>query len=155
MKLKFLSLITFLLIFYFAGLSQSIQMKVSTKDGKAHFFNIGEIRKLTFALPTGITDQRISTVIKNFNLLKCYPNPFNSSTTINYSLPINGTVEIKITDLNGRIIRIIPVGNQSPGEFAQTWDGMTDSGSRAHTGIYLCMVKFNNEIQTNKIILIK
>jgi len=154
MKLKLVLFITILLLINNAGWAQSVQMRVCKKDGTVHVFNIEDIRKLTFAGTNGINDQQFNTIVKNFYLLKSYPNPFNISTTITYTLPTEGTVEITIVDLNGKIIQILPGGNQSPDEHTFIWDGKTDTGQKAQTGIYFCKVRFNNQIQTNKMIII-
>ena len=155
MKLKLVFFITILLLMHNSGWAQSIQMRVCKKDGTVHVFNIEEIRKLTFAGTNGINDQQFNTIVKNFYLLKSYPNPFISSTTISYTLPTDETVEIAIVDLNGKIIQTLPGGNQSPGEHTLTWDGKSCTGQKVQSGIYFCKVKFNNQIQTNKMVIIK
>ena len=147
MKLKFLSIIVILLLMDFSGWAQQTQMRVCKKDGTVDVFNIEEIRKLTFAGTNGINDPKINAVMKNFSLLKTFPNPFRSSTTITYLLPGEGAVEIVIIDLNGKIIQILPGGDQCPGGHTLTWDGNTNNGKKAQSGIYFCKVKFNHQVQ--------
>ena len=154
MKLKLVFFITILLLMHNSGWAQSIQMRVCKKDGTVHVFNIEEIRKLTFADEVGFNEKQFNAVIKNFYLLKNYPNPFQSSTTISYTLPSEGTVEISVIDLFGKIVQTIPSGHQLPGEHFITWEGKTDNGQKVQTGIYFCKVRFNNQIQTNKMIII-
>lgn len=155
MKPKLVSIIVLLLLMYIPGRAQSIQMRVCTNDGSVHVFNISEIRKLTFQPCVGMDNQELNTVIKNFAILKCYPNPFNNTLNMDYVLPGEGMVEISIVDLNGKVIRKLNKGNQSAGMHNLTWDGIIDNGAKAQTGIYFFNVKFNNLVQTNKIILIK
>jgi hypothetical protein len=155
MKRKLILFITILLLSNYAGWAQSVQMRVCNKDGTVHVYNIDEIRKLTFAGVNAINDQKFTTVIKNFNLLKSYPNPFSNSTNISYTLPDEGAVEIAIIDLNGKVVKALPAESQSPGEHTLTWDGTSDTGKKVQPGIYFCTVKFNNQLQTNKMVLIK
>jgi hypothetical protein len=155
MKLKLISVISILLMIIHAGWAQSVKMQVCNKDGTVHVYHLDEIRKLTFAGTTGIHDLQISAVIKNFNLLKSYPNPFNNSTTISYKLPGDGMTEIAIVDLNGKVIKTFPGGNQSSGDHSLTWDGTTSTGEKAPTGIYICRFIFNDQLQSTKILLIK
>lgn len=155
MKLKLVFFIAILLVIIAAGWAQSVQMRVCKKDGTVQSFNIEDIRKITFAGTNGINDKQLNTIAKNFYLLKSYPNPFNNSATISYTLPSEGAVEITIVDLKGNIIRTLPRENQSPGERTLTWDGNTNTGQKAQIGIYFCKVKFNNEIQICKMLLIK
>jgi hypothetical protein len=154
MKLKLILIISILLMLH-SGWAQSIQMRICNKDGTVHVYNLDEIRKLTFAGITGINDPQINTVIKNFYMLKSYPNPFNSSTTISYSLPGEGITEITIVDINGKVIKTFPGGHQSSGEQTLTWDGTTSDNNKALTGIYICIVKFNDQLLLNKMLLIK
>jgi len=155
MKLKLITFFSILMIMLQTGWAQSIKMRVCNKDGTVHVYSLNEIRKLTFGGITGINNPQISTVMKNLCMLKSCPNPFNSSTTISYSLAGDGITEIAIVDLNGKVIKTFPGGNQSSGEHTLTWDGTTSAGNKAQTGIYLCMVKFNNQLQSNKMLLIK
>jgi hypothetical protein len=153
MKSIFFVLITVLLFVYNDGLTQSIQMRIFKNDGTVKIYNIEDISKLTFLGTTGINDLKFNTVAKNFNVLKNYPNPFFNSTTIHYSLPSGGLVEIAIIDLNGKIIKKFQGCVQSPGEHELNWDGKNHIGNKVQPGIYLCNVKFNKQIQTIKIIL--
>ena len=130
-------------------------MRICNKDGTVHVYNIDEIRKLTFAGVNGINDPQFNTVIKNFNLLKSYPNPFSSSTTISYTLNDTGPVEIAIVDLSGKIIKTLPSEIQSPGDDTLNRTELTPLGKKCKPGIYFCTVKFNNQVQTNKMVLIK
>ena len=155
MKLKLIFFTTILLLMHNSGWAQSIQMRVCKKDGTVHVFNIEEIRKLTFSGANGINDQQFNTIVKNFYLLKSYPNPFKNSAIISYILPSEGSVEITIVDLKGNIIQTLPGGNQTPGEHTLTWDAITGTGNKAQPGIYFCKIRFNNQIQINKMVLIK
>jgi hypothetical protein len=136
------------------GWTQSIQMRLCKKDGTTIVYNIEDIRKLTFANIAGINDQQFTTLVKNFNLLKSYPNPFSATTTVSYTLPFEGVVDITIVDLKGNLIQRLPGGNQAPGEHTVTWDGKAATGLKAHTGLYFCKVRFNDQIQSNKIVFI-
>jgi hypothetical protein len=77
------------------------------------------------ALPEII--QRPKVVLENtpqtFDLLGNYPNPFNPSTTISYTLPCQSSVEIIIYDLIGREIKSFNVSSQSAGYNEFVWDG--------------------------------
>jgi hypothetical protein len=155
MKRKLILFINILLLVNFAGWAQTVQMRVYNKDGTVHVYNIDEIRKLTFAGINGINDPKFNTVMKNFNLLKSYPNPFISSTTMTYVLEDSGPVRISIIDLNGKLIKSLPTEIKQAGEHTLFWDGTTASGERVKPGIYFCTVKFNNQLQTNKMVLNK
>jgi hypothetical protein len=75
-----------------------------------------------------------------FRIYPNYPNPFNPSTTIAYSLPEKSSVEIKIFDLQGREIRSFTVGAQSPGYQRVVWNGTNDRGNPIASGVYVYRV---------------
>jgi hypothetical protein len=64
------------------------------------------------------------------------PNPFNPATTIEYSLAAAGHAKLRIYDLAGRLVRTLVDGNVEVGEHEVVWDGTTDSGIRAASGVY-------------------
>jgi len=64
------------------------------------------------------------------------PNPFNPATTIAYSLAGRSHVTIRVYDLAGRIVRTLVDWEADPGEHTVVWDGTTDSGERAASGVY-------------------
>ncbi len=64
------------------------------------------------------------------------PNPFNPVTTIDYSLASAGHTTIRVYDLSGRVVRTLVDGDAEPGEHKVVWDGTTDAGQRAASGVY-------------------
>jgi hypothetical protein len=64
------------------------------------------------------------------------PNPFNPKTTIAYSLAGRSRVTIRVYDLAGRVVRTLVDDEREPGEYAALWDGTTDSGKHAASGVY-------------------
>jgi len=65
-----------------------------------------------------------------------FPNPFNPSTTINYSLPERSHVQIEIFNLMGQSIRTLVNKEQRTGKHQVVWDGNNQSGQEAASGIY-------------------
>ncbi len=79
-----------------------------------------------------------------------YPNPFNPTTTINYQLPENGFVTIKVYDMLGKEVATLVDGNRTAGYHNVTFDA-----SRLTSGIYICTITANNFIQSKKMLLMK
>jgi len=69
-------------------------------------------------------------------LLAPSPNPFNPTTTIAYTLATPGRVTVRVHDAAGRIVRTLVDGKRTAGEHATVWDGRTDAGERAASGVY-------------------
>ncbi len=79
-----------------------------------------------------------------------YPNPFNPTTTINYQLPENGFVSIKVYDMLGKEIATLVDGNRVAGYHKVNFDA-----SRLTSGIYIYTITANNFIQSKKMLLMK
>ncbi|MBN2366274.1 MAG: T9SS C-terminal target domain-containing protein [Calditrichaeota bacterium] len=136
--------------------SQTYYLKVNLKVGGSVTYEISEIRKIDFSDITGIEDARkVSQVIQSFRLMQNYPNPFNPSTTIQYEIPRAGEVEIRIFDINGRLVKTIKNQKQVAGSYNFLWDGQNDSGNKVASGLYIYSLKFENTITSKKMILVK
>ncbi len=85
-----------------------------------------------------------------YNLSENYPNPFNPSTLIQYQLPENGFVSLKIYDITGREIASLVNQDQTSGKYAVSFDA-ADLAS----GLYLYQLKVNNFTSTKKMMLLK
>ena len=86
----------------------------------------------------------------NFRLKQNYPNPFNPTTRINFELPVESNVEIKITDTLGRIIQRNNLGKLNSGEHSFNLDLKTKK-----SGIYFYTLSTGNFTETKKMILNK
>jgi len=135
---------------------QVYNMNVNLADGTQRIYDLTEIEKIDFS---GITiveyGQKVSSIIKSFKLLKNYPNPFNSSTSIEYEIPRSGNVEIFICDLNGRLVEILFQKEQEQGIHRLIWDGLDKANQKVTSGLYIYSIRFDNTILSKKMILIK
>lgn len=82
-----------------------------------------------------------STLPSEYSLLGNYPNPFNPSTTIKYSLPKESSVELKIYDIMGREIKTFAISSQPAGNNEIHWDGTNNNGVRVTSGVYIYRIK--------------
>jgi hypothetical protein len=97
-----------------------------------------------------------SDLPKTFSLAQNYPNPFNPTTTIVYTIPTDvSRFSLTIYDINGRHVRTLGKGQLSAGRYEVTWDGLTDNGIRAASGIYIYRIVADRFNDTKKMLLIK
>jgi flagellar hook assembly protein FlgD len=82
-----------------------------------------------------------------------YPNPFSGQTTISFHLEDEAQLNLDIYSLDGRKVASLVNGNISAGNHEITWDGTGLQGQKLNAGIYLCTLKTNSVITTQKIIL--
>lgn len=79
-----------------------------------------------------------------------YPNPFNPTTTINYQLPENGFVTIKVYDVLGKEVATLVNENKSAGYYQINFDA-----SRLTSGVYIYTINVNGFAQSKKMLLMK
>lgn len=86
-----------------------------------------------------------------------YPNPFNSSTLIPYFLEIQSHVEIAIYNIQGQQIQILLNKKQPRGHYTVRWNGHTQSGAPAPSGIYFIRIhtEKSNVSPTRKLVLVR
>lgn len=88
-------------------------------------------------------------------LLAPRPNPFTASTAIRYAAPRSERVEIAVFDLLGRRQRTLLDAHVAAGEHEVVWDGRDDAGAPAPAGVYLCRVKSDDIVRTNRMVLVR
>ena len=103
-----------------------------------------------------IADQNV----KETKLLPNYPNPFNPDTWIPYQLSEASTVNVKIYDVTGSLVRKINVGHKSTGyhltrERAVYWDGRNQKGESVSSGVYFYTLNTDTYTQTRRMVILK
>ena len=84
-----------------------------------------------------------------------YPNPFNPVTTLRYSLPEDGLVNITIYDMMGRQISKLLNSFQNAGYKTIQWIGTNNVGEPVSAGVYLYTIQAGEFKQTKKMVLLK
>ena len=86
----------------------------------------------------------------DFHLDEPYPNPFNPTTTVKFSVPQSGFVSIKVYDLIGNEVSTLVNSDFTSGNHIVQWDG-----SGQTTGIYFVRMESGGFVQTKKVMLMK
>ncbi|MBE0539508.1 MAG: T9SS type A sorting domain-containing protein [Ignavibacterium sp.] len=87
---------------------------------------------------------------EDYALYQSYPNPFNPSTTIKYSIPNSDIVNIKVFDILGREVAIL-LNEYKP---AGTYNIEFNASSFA-SGVYFYQLHSGNFVETKKMVLLK
>ena len=87
---------------------------------------------------------------ENPELLQNYPNPASQYTVISYTLPSAEPVELKVTDLSGRVISDIPIGLTPAGQHRFTLDV-----SRFQNGNYFYCVELHDQRMVKKLMVVR
>jgi hypothetical protein len=136
---------------------QALTLMLSDADGDADAEMIevgykvlaGEMVYKTDALAV-VELNASSAMPTEFAITGAYPNPFNSATTISYSLPEQAQVSLKLYDISGREVETLVDKSQKAGNYAIPWNA-TDFPS----GVYICRLDARNEQKVMKLALIR
>ena len=112
--------------------------------------------EISFAsgMPTAIEEAtRLADVPSVAELEHAYPNPFNPTTMITFSILSPGDVEIAIFNSLGQKVRTLLDGPHATGRYAVTWDASTDAGSAVSSGIYFYRMITGYFTETHRIVL--
>ncbi|MEJ2634795.1 MAG: FlgD immunoglobulin-like domain containing protein [Calditrichia bacterium] len=92
---------------------------------------------------------------KQFKVLPNFPNPFNLQTTIQYELPRESQVTLKIYNVLGQLVKTLVDDYQKSGYYTLRWNGDDESGTVVSNGVYIYRFKAGNYIKTGKMLLMK
>ncbi len=106
-------------------------------------------------LSTTMTIIPLNTVVNNLNqgefcLNTPYPNPFNPTTTIKYSIPEESHVTIAIYNVSGQVVSVLKDEYQQAGNHSIIWNATGVS-----SGLYFSTLKANGFTETRKMVLVK
>lgn len=100
---------------------------------------------------TAAVEVEVGLAPKEFKLSQNFPNPFNPTTTMEFTLPEDGLVTLKMYDLAGRELVTLLDEEKRAGYYHQ----VTIDASRFGSGTYFCRLEFNGKQVTRKIVLVK
>ena len=122
---------------------------VLSKDADDSLGRLYYYSDLYLATPLMSVGEHHSLPIK-VPLLRNYPNPFNSSTRIHYSIPSTQRVNLRVFDILGSEADVLMNDVQTAGEHEATWDA-----SRFASGIYFCRMETQSGVLTIKLLLLR
>jgi len=115
----------------------------------------------SFGNPTNVEDEIIvcteNVQPDEFRILGNYPNPFNPSTTIRFTIgkDIQSDVVLKIYNSLGELVRTIKYYVSNAGTYEIFWDGKFSDGKEAPSDVYIYTIDFGIGVLASKMILIK
>jgi hypothetical protein len=127
---------------------------------------IGFLNQATFYQASGIFYDNVifgqsttsgvpSVAMPGAELRQNFPNPFNPSTRIEFSLRQSTPVDVTVFDLAGRHVATLRQGTLDAGDHFVTWNGLSDSGSPAPAGQYRYVLTTNEGRLSRSMMLVK
>ena len=102
---------------------------------------------------TSVEEQE--TIPTAYELSQNYPNPFNPTTRINFAIPQNSFVTIKVYDMLGREVKTLINQQMVSGNHSIDWNADNNLGIKVATGMYIYRITAGNFVSTKKMVLIK
>jgi len=96
-----------------------------------------------------------ATTPLTFALAQNFPNPFNSSTSIHYTLAERQYIELALYNIGGQKIVELDRGERAPGRYTIPWDGRNTQGRPVASGLYLYQLRSKDQQQTRKLLLLR
>ncbi len=96
----------------------------------------------------GVTPEAVFTA-RNF------PNPFNPSTKIEFTLPAKSQVELKIYNVRGELVKTLLNENMDATTHSVIWDGRNSTGQSVSSGVYFYSLKAGSYEKMEKMTLVK
>ena len=90
-----------------------------------------------------------------FTLSGNYPNPFNPTTNISYSIPTDGNVELIVYNIRGQKVKKLVKGTQPAGVYNVTWNGKDENGWSVSSGVYFYKLRSSGKTAVKKMLLLK
>ena len=84
-----------------------------------------------------------------------YPNPFNTTTSISFELPVSEHVTIDIYTITGQRINRLTDKRFHPGTNIVHWNGLSDTGEAVASGLYFYRISTKTTAATGKLLLLK
>ena len=101
------------------------------------------------------TDEQ-AEVPSQYELSQNFPNPFNPTTSISFSVPEASEIHVGIYNLLGQEVRTLTSGEHQPGFYTAMWDGLNKNGTRVESGVYIYRMNTSTGFSaTKKLVLLK
>ena len=144
------------------GCTKLVDAKAWTEDGHGnaladvqppHFGHLMEEEVWTSQPVTAVALEE--ALPATFRLHQNHPNPFNPATTIEYELPRDALVIVKVFDLLGREVKTLVRGYRNAGRWSVRWDGTDRRGREVGAGLYFYQLRAGGQEQVRKMMLVQ
>jgi len=103
----------------------------------------------------GVEEEEAELLITDFVLYPAYPNPFNPSTTLSFSIPTASHAELNVYNIRGQKVKTLVRGKLEAGHHQFSWDGNNDVGEKVSSGVYIFELQAGDRIQGSKVLLLR
>ena len=128
--------------------------------GSAYIFHTEEDLNAPLSVEPSLLMTTALGLVKRNALFQNFPNPFNPETWIPYALAHDASVNIRIYDIQGQLVRQMGLGQQPAGSYlsredAAYWDGKDQLGEAVSSGVYFYTLKADKFQATRRMVILK
>ncbi|MCK4858155.1 MAG: T9SS type A sorting domain-containing protein [candidate division Zixibacteria bacterium] len=134
-------------------LSSVGEVCIGVVSSTVHYMHSGYIT--SFDPMIKVEDIESPTLPSQYSLSPNYPNPFNPTTVIEFSLQHSGLVTLEVFDITGRRVTTLADEHLTAGYKRVTWDGTDHYGKEVASGVYFYQLRADDFCQTRKMVLLK
>ncbi len=91
----------------------------------------------------------------SFALAQNVPNPFNPTTSINFTVPSTGDAKLVVYNTAGQLVRTLVDGNIEAGAHEVTWNGKDDMGRNVASGVYMYRLTTGERQLVRRMVLVR
>jgi len=113
------------------------------------------VGQVTVSGQTPVDPEPTGELPREFHLYQNFPNPFNSSTIVYYSLERGTNVRLEVLNIIGQSVRTLFSGYQSVGGYSIAWDGRNDYAQSIGSGIYFVRLVTDTRADYVRAVLLK
>jgi hypothetical protein len=106
-------------------------------------------------ITTGTSEYDVTVPTPQIATLSNFPNPFNPETTISFSIPKEGIVEIDVYNVRGQRVTTLTNEFYTAGTHNITWNGRNQEGQSMGSGIYFYRLTTDGHTVTRRMMLLK
>ena len=106
-------------------------------------------------IPTPTLIESDESTPSEFSITGNYPNPFNPTTTIEFTIPETGFINLSIYNITGQKIRELVSDTMTAGTHSIVWDGRDGNGMMVSSGIYLSRLVSGGNVTVGRMLLMK
>jgi hypothetical protein len=141
------------------GLAGSLQLNlkdntsgsiIDMKQTGSYTFTYSAPRLFSINATITKVEKKKENLPTEFSLSQNYPNPFNPTTTIEYEIPNNSSVMLKVCDVLGREVAVLVNEQKEAGRYSVRWDATQHS-----TDIYFYTLQAGEYRETKRMVLAK
>ena len=100
-------------------------------------------------------EQELPVIPMETKLYSAFPNPFNPTTNLRYSMKEAGEVMIQVYNVKGQLLKTFHNKHDAPGYYQVSWDGRDARGKSLSTGVYFYRMTSGKYSATKKMVLSK